>query len=100
MLERRHFIITLDGSEWTWESVSRGLVKSRACILSGGRELYVETKVQEGMERVWYQFQDGGKTMVQNIFYFPNLATTKPVASCKRHFKIQLPIGSPTATKT
>ncbi|KAG5467432.1 hypothetical protein CUR178_01075 [Leishmania enriettii] len=100
MLERRHFIITLDGSEWTWESVSRGLVRSRACILSGGRELYVETKVQEGIERVWYQFQDGGKTMVQNIFYFPNLATTKPVASCKRHFKIQLPIGSPTATKT
>ncbi|KAG5466888.1 hypothetical protein LSCM1_01065 [Leishmania martiniquensis] len=100
MLERRHFILPLDGTEWTWESVSRGWVKSRACVLSGGSELYVETKVQEGIERVWYQFKDSGKAMAQNIFYFPNLDSTKPVASCKRYFRKQLPLGSPTsATK-
>ncbi|CAG9582661.1 conserved hypothetical protein [Leishmania major strain Friedlin] len=99
MLERRHFVIALDGTEWTWESVSRDRVKSRSCVLSGGRELYVETEVQEGIERVWYQFQDGDKTMVQNIFYFTNPTTSTPVASCKRHFKIQLPPGSPTSAK-
>ncbi|AIO01918.1 hypothetical protein LPMP_342920 [Leishmania panamensis] len=99
MLERRHFIIALDGTEWTWESISRGCVRSRSCILSGGRELYVETEVREGIERVWYQFQDGDQTMVQNIFYFTNRTTSKPVASCKRHFKIQLSLASPTSAK-
>ncbi|GET92825.1 hypothetical protein, conserved [Leishmania tarentolae] len=99
MLERRHFVIALNGTEWTWESVSRGWVKSRSCILSGGRELYVETEVQDGIERVWYQFEDGDRTMVQNLFYYTNPTTSKPVASCKRRFKIELPPGSPTTTK-
>lgn len=97
MLERRSFVIALTGLEWAWESVSRGPVKSRSCVLSGGRELYVETYVKGGIERTWYQFHNGGRTMVQNIFFFPTATTPKPTASCERHFNIQLPPGSPTS---
>ncbi|KPI85452.1 hypothetical protein ABL78_5473 [Leptomonas seymouri] len=99
MLERRSFVIALNGSEWAWESVVRGPVKSRSCVLSNGRELYVETDVRGGIERVWYQFQNGGRTMVQHIFFFPNATTPRPTASCERHFKIQLPPGSPTSPR-
>jgi hypothetical protein len=99
MLERRSFFILLGGSEWAWESVSRGSVKSRSCVLANGRELYVETDVKEGIERVWYQFQNGGRTMVQNMFFYPSPTTPKPTASCERHFKIQLPPGSPTSPR-
>ncbi|KAG5492727.1 hypothetical protein JKF63_01307 [Porcisia hertigi] len=99
LLERCCTTIALNGTEWAWESVSRGCMKSRSCILSSGRELYVETEVHEGMERVWYQFQDGGKTMVQNIFFFTSQTTSKPVASCKRYFKIQMPPVSVASEK-
>ncbi|KAK7201297.1 Hydroxyneurosporene synthase (CrtC) [Novymonas esmeraldas] len=99
MLERRQFPIALDGTEWALDSVTRGSIKARSCILASGRELYMEMEVGDGIERVWYQFQNGGKTMVQNIFYFPTPTTAKPVAYCTRYFHIQLPLGSPTSTK-
>lgn len=99
MLERRNFVILLNGTEWTWESVSRGPVKSRSCVLANGRELYVETDVQDGIERIWYQFEKGGRTMVQHMFFYPTATTAKPTASCERHFKIQLPPGSPTSPR-
>ncbi|KPA86322.1 hypothetical protein ABB37_00535 [Leptomonas pyrrhocoris] len=99
MLERRKFVLALNGSEWAWESVSRGPVKSRSCVLSNGRELYVETDVRGGIERVWYQFQNGGRTMVQHMFFYPTATTPKATASCERHFKIQLPPGSPTSPR-
>lgn len=97
LLERRSFVIALNGSEWSWESVARGPLTSRSCVLASGRELYVETEVQGGMERVWYQFENGGRTMLQHIFFYPDTTTAKPTASCTRHFKIQLPPGSPTS---
>lgn len=95
MLERRHFTVMLTGSEWTWASVSRGPLRARACLLASGSELYMETEVRGGIERVWYSFHDEGKKMIQYLFFFPTPTTAKPVASCERHFALQIRPMSP-----
>lgn len=66
----------------------RGVLQSRGCAIAGGQEIYVETSVGEGVERVWYSFTDHGKTLVERSQYYRSHHTAHPAASFTRFYTI------------
>eukprot|EP00796_Vickermania_ingenoplastis_P005332 gene5332-3831_t len=71
--------IPVDGSEVTWECLGRGEMKSRAILLANGKEIYVETRMQSGVEKLWFCTGDD-KTLKEKIFFFSHEDDQTPVS--------------------
>ncbi|EPY19343.1 hypothetical protein STCU_09508 [Strigomonas culicis] len=89
LLDRLESEYRVDGTEWTWTCRSRGPMRSRACILQGGAELYVESLVGIGVERIWWHTASRGKVLVEYRSYYRYTTTDTPVASCTTYFNLK-----------
>ncbi|CCW62145.1 unnamed protein product [Phytomonas sp. EM1] len=93
ILYKKEHVYRLNGELWSYESKTRGHVSLRTGILDGGRKLYIEMHFPKGgVERVWYDFANGGKKLVQTICYYRSADTVdEPVSRCTRYYTLELP---------
>lgn len=90
LVDKTQRVVQLSCQEYEWVCPARGPVRSRACVLAAGRQLYVETHVRGGVERTWYVIQDEGKTLLRHISFYASPNTATPSASCVLGFTIEL----------